>query len=269
MIVKPPFPSNVWNVSGTLSGNTVGASTYSGTNVVFYASDNITIQGSSDSIYFYGGAGGPGGGIAISAGTTKQATGTVSFADSNGVTFGLSAGTLTATVATNYQSAGAYLTTTRSQSLNEIQNPAADALIFMNTRQFQLQWGSNFTTFATAGSRQGLLELDFAGPYTDTANRVDVLHIHQSVNDPPIHLVHIEAAGTNPLPLHITAAGASAMMINRPIYYNGGSVPMVLGTSQSNVVSNLNAFYLQGKQSSELTGAAGGGYPEALGYARI
>jgi hypothetical protein len=263
MIVKPPFPSNVWNVTGTLGGNTVGASTYSGTNVVFYASDGITLQGSSDSIYFYGGAGGPGGGIAISAGTTKQATGTVSFADSNGVSWGMNAGTLTASVATNY------LLSTRSQSLNEIQNPAADALMFMNTRQLQLQWGSNFTTFVTAGSRQGLVELDFAGPYTDTANRVDVLHIHQSVNDPPIHLVHIEAAGTNPLPLHITAAGASAMMINRPIYYTGGSVPMVLGSSQSNMVSFLNANYLQGHQSSEFTAAGGGGYAEALGYAGI
>jgi hypothetical protein len=44
------------------------------------------------------GAGG-GGGVAISAGTESQSTGTVIFSNSNGVTFGLDGGTLTASVA--------------------------------------------------------------------------------------------------------------------------------------------------------------------------
>lgn len=57
-----------------------------------------------------GGAGGAGS-INFSGGTTSGNLASITFADSNGVSFGLNGGTLTATVATNYQSAGAYLTT--------------------------------------------------------------------------------------------------------------------------------------------------------------
>lgn len=53
-----------------------------------------------------------GGGAAISGDANSQSTGTVNFSNSNGVSFGLSNnGVMTATVATNYQSQGAYLTT--------------------------------------------------------------------------------------------------------------------------------------------------------------
>src|SRR6267378_3595216 len=48
--------------------------------------------------------------INFSAGTTSSNIGSVVFSNSNGVSFGLNASTITATVATNYQSQGAYLT---------------------------------------------------------------------------------------------------------------------------------------------------------------
>ena len=253
LIVSPPYQGRVQNQYGTLSGNVTGNSTISGTNIVYVGGSNITLQGAGDSVYIHGasGGGGSGSGVAISAGTASQANGVVVFSASNGVSFGLNAGTLTGSVQTNY------LTGTRSQSLNEIQNPAADAVIFMNTRQLQLQWGSNFTTFTTNANRQGLFEIDIAGNFTDSAADLDGVHIHQSTFDPPMHLLHLEADGTNPVPLHITCAGATAALINRPIYYNGGSVPMVLGTSQSNSVQYLNANYVQGKASSDFqsTGA--------------
>ena len=52
------------------------------------------------------------GGAGLSAGLNSQNTGTVNFANGNGVTFGLSNnGTMTASVRTDYQSSGAYLTT--------------------------------------------------------------------------------------------------------------------------------------------------------------
>ena len=253
LIVSPPYQGRVQNQYGTLSGNVTGNSTISGTNIVYVGGSNVTLQGAGDSVYIHGasGGGGSGSGVAISASTASQANGVVVFSASNGVSFGLNAGTLTGSVQTNY------LTGTRSQSLNEIQNPAADAVIFMNTRQLQLQWGSNFTTFTTNANRQGLFEIDIAGNFTDSAADLDGVHIHQSTFDPPMHLLHLEADGTNPVPLHITCAGATAALINRPIYYNGGSVPMVLGTSQSNSVQYLNANYVQGKASSDFqsTGA--------------
>jgi hypothetical protein len=53
-----------------------------------------------------------GGGAALQgSGTFSQNTGTVQFANSNGVTFGLTNGSMTASVQTAYQSTGAYLTT--------------------------------------------------------------------------------------------------------------------------------------------------------------
>jgi hypothetical protein len=47
----------------------------------------------------------------MSAGTEEVTAGTVIFADGSGVTFGLNASTLTASVKTDYQTSGAYLTT--------------------------------------------------------------------------------------------------------------------------------------------------------------
>lgn len=49
--------------------------------------------------------------IRVSGGTTSNLLSALTFADSNGISWGLNASTLTATVKTDYQSSGAYLTT--------------------------------------------------------------------------------------------------------------------------------------------------------------
>lgn len=81
---------------------------FAGTN----ASGTIASNGVSISVAAPGG----GGSINFSAGATSGNLASVTFANSNGVSFGLNAGTITATVATNYQSAGAYLTTARAST---------------------------------------------------------------------------------------------------------------------------------------------------------
>jgi len=60
--------------------------------------------------------------INFSAGTTSGLLSALTFSNSNGISFGLNAGTVTATVATNYQSQGAYLTTA-AQSDHSHGNP--------------------------------------------------------------------------------------------------------------------------------------------------
>ena len=75
------------------------------------AGANITLSTSGSTISIIGAAGGTGGGIALGAGTQTATSGTVVFSNSNGVSFGMNGATVTATVATNYQSQGAYLTT--------------------------------------------------------------------------------------------------------------------------------------------------------------
>ena len=99
----------------SVSGSTIGMSgvnlTLSGTNVsqmvisapavsVLSAQTNITISTVGSTIYFSAGAGGGGGAALQGSGTYTQNTGTVQFANSNGVTFGLSNnGVMTASAA--------------------------------------------------------------------------------------------------------------------------------------------------------------------------
>jgi hypothetical protein len=177
--------------------------------------------------------------VNFSAGTTSNDLGSIVFSNSNNISFGLNGSTLTAS---------------HEVSLNEILDPSADALILMNTRQIQFQWGSNLTAFTTNAARQGLFEIDVIGGTnfaTDSTTHAEVLHIHQSSNNPYLHLIHLQADGTNAIPMEIQAAGSIGLEINKPIFFDGGSVPMILGTSQSNLVSNLNAFYLEGARSSQ------------------
>ena len=119
-IVRPSDWNSHHNNNVTLSGNTLGVATVSGTNIVFAGGPNVTLsaaQGANAAtISFSGGAGAAGNTGYLSAGTTNASMGTISFANSNGVSFGIDGQTITATVATNYQSAGAYLTTARASN---------------------------------------------------------------------------------------------------------------------------------------------------------
>ncbi|MFO0002414.1 MAG: hypothetical protein ACK559_14895, partial [bacterium] len=93
-IVRPSDWNSAHNQYYTLSGNTLGASTVSGTNVVLQAAGNVSLSGTGGTIVVYG----TGGGVAVSAGTQSASSGTVILSNSNGVSFGLNNGTLTASV---------------------------------------------------------------------------------------------------------------------------------------------------------------------------
>lgn len=60
--------------------------------------------------------------LRVSAGTTSNLLSAITFSNSNGVTFGLDGSTLTATVKTDYQSSGAYLTTAMQSNAATISN---------------------------------------------------------------------------------------------------------------------------------------------------
>lgn len=186
------------------------------------------------------------GGVAASAGSASASTGTIVFSNSNNVTFGMNGSTVTA-------SASAAPTTV---NLNDVGNATADKLFTFGTNaQIQWQWagGGSFSTNAT---RQGLFEIDVVGNLTDGA---DVLHIHQSVGNPTIDLLHLEAAGTGVDLIHLSAARSIVGEINRPIKYTGteasDTVPMILATQYSNSVANLNAQYVQGKVPADFVAA--------------
>jgi hypothetical protein len=98
-----------WEVppSTYLSGNTAGTTYVHGNPVTLVGGANITVSGSGNQIVIKGGAGGAGGtGPSISAGTQSTDGGTVFFANSNGVTFGMAGSSkITATVKTDYLTA--------------------------------------------------------------------------------------------------------------------------------------------------------------------
>lgn len=100
-------PSN-WNSGHAITFNAVGSEISgafgNGGGVTFgYDGTNVTASAPA--------AGGGLTNINVSAGTTSNNLSALTFADSNGITFGLNGSVITGTVATNYQSQGAYLTT--------------------------------------------------------------------------------------------------------------------------------------------------------------
>lgn len=109
-IVRPSDWNSAHNFTQNLAGNTAGVASVSGTDIVWAGGNNVTLSANGQTISVIAGTAAPSP-VNVSAGTTSGDLGSVVFADSNGVSFGLNGSTITATVATNYQSQGAYLTT--------------------------------------------------------------------------------------------------------------------------------------------------------------
>lgn len=90
------------NISLSVTGNTVSDTTASGNTFYVSGGPNITAGFTGNTLFLSGGAGAAGNTGYLSAGTTNASLGTVSFANSNGVSFGVNGQTLTATVKTDY-----------------------------------------------------------------------------------------------------------------------------------------------------------------------
>lgn len=90
------------NISLSVTGNTVSDTTASGNTFYVSGGPNITAGFTGNTLFLSGGAGAAGNTGYLSAGTTNASLGTISFANSNGVSFGVNGQTLTATVKTDY-----------------------------------------------------------------------------------------------------------------------------------------------------------------------
>lgn len=135
-IVRPSDWNRAHAQIVTLSGNTAGVAQVTGTNVVFAGGNNVTlsgIQGANAGTISFNAPSPAGGAVNFSAGTTSSDLGSVVFSNANGVSFGLNGSVITGTVATNYQSQGAYLTTARAST---------DA-IGLNTAKTNVTWTVN------------------------------------------------------------------------------------------------------------------------------
>lgn len=112
--------------------------------------------------------------LAFSAGTLSALRSDLTFADSNGVSFGLSAdGVITAIVATNYQSQGAYLTTAMQSNAVTISNIKVSAGTLSQARSDLTFADSNGVSFGlnTNGVITGTVRTNYqsAGAYLTTA----------------------------------------------------------------------------------------------------
>ena len=94
-IVRPSDWNSFHNQLSTISGNTLGGSTLSGTNIVLAGGSNITLSATGNTISIIGNSGGGGGGVAVSAGTDSLFTsGTVVFGNTLNGTFATSNGSI-------------------------------------------------------------------------------------------------------------------------------------------------------------------------------
>ena len=159
-VVRPSDWNSLHYVNAVLSGNTAGSSQVSGLGVILNGGQNITLSAdtANSQIIFSGGGGGitnqTGPNIAV-PGTTIT-SGTVVFSNSNGVSFGINGATLTATVATNYQSQGAYLTTAALSQNSSLYAGTAGAItggsITMNTSGVSINLPAYLTTAQSPGA---------------------------------------------------------------------------------------------------------------------
>jgi hypothetical protein len=142
--------SNSNGVSFGMSGSTRITATvktdYAGTGITTATTTGTVLVGTNSSNGLSLGvpawitAGGGGGSLNVSAGTTSNNLTNIKFADSNGVSFGLNASTITATVKTDYQTSGNYLTT---------------ADLSQNSSKYAQAWDLTGNTAGTTSSLQG------------------------------------------------------------------------------------------------------------------
>src|SRR5260221_10664264 len=90
--------------------------------------------------------------VNFSAGTTSNNLASVVFSNSGGISFGLNGSTITGTVATNYQSQGAYLTTAMQSNAATISNVNLSAGTTSNNLSAFVLSNSNNFSFGLSGS---------------------------------------------------------------------------------------------------------------------
>jgi len=90
-LVRPSNWNSVHNQFITISGNTLNASTASGTNIIYQGAGNISLFATSDTLIFSGSQS-----VQPAVGSLQGSSGTIVFSNSNGITFGGNASTITA-----------------------------------------------------------------------------------------------------------------------------------------------------------------------------
>lgn len=139
---------NLTNISATLGSNSISLS----------VANPVTTNGLISAVNF-------------SAGTTSNNLQSIKFSDGNGISWGLNAGTITATVKTDYQSSGNYLTSQSNQAFSGSNASSTFQTLFFNNAN-AISWSNN------AGS----LEITHGLQYTSNTSLItsNALNTNQS-----------------------------------------------------------------------------------------
>lgn len=202
--------------------------------------------------------------IRVSGGTTSNLLSAITFADSNGVSFGLNAGTLTATVATNYQSQGAYLTTAMQSNAATISNINFSAGTTSQNLSKLTFADSNGVSFGLNGSVvTATVKTDYqsAGAYLTTAmqsNAATISNINFSAGTTSQNLSKLTFADSNGVSFGLNGSVVTATVATN--YQSAGAYLTTAMLSNAVTISNIN--FSAGTTSgnlSALTFADGGG----------
>lgn len=201
VVVRPSDWNSAHNQFITLAGNTAGVSTVSGSNIVLEGGANATVSGIQGAnvatVRFSGGAGAAGNTGYISGGTTNASLGTLSFANSNGVSWGVDGQTITATVATNYQTQGAYLTTARASNDAIGLNSALTAngvSVTANSVGLSLNFPAFLTTAMASNRGSDFVQANAAFAGTNASGTIASNGLSVSVNAQSVQPVAASAA---------------------------------------------------------------------------
>lgn len=140
----------VWQLSGNTGGTSSSNNFVSGSILRLYGDDNITLSGGSAGISIIGASGGSGGGgVVLYDGANSISSGTASFADGRGVSFGINGQTITGSInamGTNISTSGDITALANTNGLS-ITAPTIGYLYFSNSH---VSWGSSANGISTS-----------------------------------------------------------------------------------------------------------------------
>ncbi len=267
-IVRPSDWNSAHNQYYTLSGNTLGVSTVSGTNVVLQGGGNVSLSGTGQTVVVYGGGGGTAGGAAISAGTQFADSGTVSFANSNGISFGMSDSsriTASYTVPSTTGLAGTGFTSTTTTGTNIVGTLSSNGLSLGVPAYVTNAAGGGVaiaggTQTATSGtvifSNSNNITFGMSGSSRITASFSQSVQTQASGNIAGTGFTSTTVTGSNIL----GALGTDGLSLSVPLYLTnaaGGSSWTVSDNATSGTVGRLAFTNLNGVTLSLSTGAGG------------
>lgn len=178
----------------------------------------------------------------LSAGTTQITSGTASFANSNGITFGINGNTITATVKTDYQSSGNYLTTAMASNAGSNFVGLNSALTAngvsatINSSGVSLNFPAFLTTAMQSNQSSNFAGIGFTSASTAGTNIVATLSTNGLSMGIPNYVTNAAGGGITNVNI---SAGTTSQNLSNFVFSNSNNVSF--GLSGSTITASINA----------------------------